>query len=241
MKFSSAAAILLFSLVFLPSCDSGPTVPDVKPTPAATAKPTPSELDLSGDYNVEGLDETLSKPYEGVLAIRNQGDGYRFNWTMSRARPAGTGVQMGDAVAVSFADPTNARGCGVVVYRIASDGSLDGKVANYAEYTFGSEKATRVEGKNFDGKYKLTGTAADGSAYEGTLQTEKNGNGYVFTWLTNRKNYVGFGILRGDRAAVGFGGMQCSFALYKVMSRLSLEGHWGSQRTVTFGTENAKR
>ena len=147
---------------------------------------------------------------------------------------------MGDAVAVTCADPTDGKGCGVVLYKIAPDGSLDGRMAKWGEFTFGTEKAVRVEGTNFDGKYTVTGVGNDGKPYQGTIDVEKNGMGHQFTWHTGT-NSVGFGIWRGDRAAISFGGSQCSFALYQVMSGRSLEGRWGGQRTVAFGTETAKR
>lgn len=207
---------------------------------AATPKPTPTELEVSGAYTVTGENENGSLPYEGLLTIANHGDVYDFRWQTDRPRPLGVGVQFGDAVAVSYADPSTAKGCGVALYRIASDGSLDGRIARWGEYTYGTEKATRTEGTNFDAKYRVTGKNSDGSTYEGTIEVEKNGNGHRFAWHTG-SDQVGFGIWRGDRAAIGFGGKQCSFVIYKIQSGRLLEGFWGSPRSIDFGTETAKR
>ena len=115
---------------------------------------------MSGAYVVTGSGENGTNPYEGILNVTNQQDVYLFKWQTTRPKPGGVGVQMGDAVAVSYADPTNGKGCGVALYRIAPDGSLDGKIARWGEYKFGTEKATRIEGDKFEGKYKIAGTAS---------------------------------------------------------------------------------
>lgn len=236
----SHIALLLPLLALAMSCGGGPDLSNAdKPKPTATSTP-PTELELSGVYNVEGSDENKANPYQGLLTITNQDDAYLFKWNTSRRKPSGVGVQMGDALAVTYADPTNGKGCGVALYKIAPDGSLDGKIAKWGEYKFGAEKAVRVEGDKFEGKYKVTGTTNEGTTYEGTIDVQKNGNGYQFVWRTG-KDSTGFGIWRGDRTAIGFGGRQCSFGLYKVLSARSLDGHWGSQRTIGFGTETAKR
>jgi len=208
------------------------------PIPKAT--PPVSELEMSGVYNVTGAGDNDTDPYQGILTITNREDAYIFKWNTNRSRPGGVGVQSGDAVAVTYADQTNGQGCGVALYKIAPDGSLDGKIAMWGEYKFGTEKATRVAGDNFDAKYNVSGTTGDGKPYEGTIDVEKHGEGYLFKWRIGRES-AGFGIWRGDRAAIGFGGKQCSFALYKVMSARSLEGHWGSPRKLAFGRETAKR
>ena len=235
-----ALSFAVFAIIFTSSCTTGPDLSNINTAPATNANKAATELELSGEYTVSGSNENSGSPYEGLLTISNQDDAYRFSWHTNRPRPGGVGVQMGDAVAVTFADPGQGKGCGVVLYKIAPDGSLDGRIAKWGEFTFGTEKAVRIEGTNFDGKYTVTGTMNDGKPYQGTIDVEKNGMGHQFTWHTGTDS-VGFGIWRADRAAISFGGVQCSFALYQVMSGRSLEGRWGGQRTVAFGTETAKR
>ena len=232
----SLIAVLLLLIV---SC-GGADTPKTSVPARTNANTASAELEMSGVYAVTGSGENGVNPYEGILNVTNQEDVYLFKWQTTRPKPGGVGVQMGDAVAVTYADATNGKGCGVALYKIAPDGSLDGKIARWGEFKFGTEKAFRIEGEKFEGKYRMTGTSNDGKSYEGTIEVEKNGGGYQFTWRTG-KDFVGFGIWRGDRAAISFGGRQCSFALYKVMSARSLEGHWGGQRDVVFGTETAKR
>ncbi|MEO7540225.1 MAG: hypothetical protein ABIV21_09360 [Pyrinomonadaceae bacterium] len=208
---------------------------------ARSPSPTPSELELSGVYNVEGAGENDDDPYKGILTVTNQEDIYKFEWQTNRSRHAGVGVQKGDAVAASYAESGDGEGCGVALYRITADGSLDGSIANWGQYTKGTETAKRIEGSTFEGKYQMSGTTNVGKAYDGTIEIKKNGMGYQFTWKISGRDSFGFGIWRGDRAAISFGGKQCFFALYQVQGARSLDGHWGGQKTVGFGTETAKR
>jgi hypothetical protein len=202
--------------------------------------PTPGERDISGAYEVSGTAGGGLDPYKGTLAIEPQGDLYSFRWTLEKGNRVGTGVQYGNSVAAAFAPTGEGKGCGVGVYKILPDGTLDGRRALFGENKFSIEKATRTEGDTFGAKYSITGTTAEGQPYSGTLETKKDGDGYDFVWRTD-KPLAGFGIWRGSAAAVGFGGPQCSFAYYDILSSSSLEGFWGSPKQITFGKETAKR
>lgn len=207
-------------------------------TPAPTA--TPTEREISGVFNVSGTAANDTEPYNGVLTVVPSGDVYEFRWALNKGTFAGTGVQLGNVTAVSFATTGGGKGCGVTVYRIASDGSMEGRVVQWGEGKFGTEKVTRVEGDNFPGKYSVSGRSGDGKDYTGDLVIKKDGAGYDFEWQAG-KPQVGFGIWKGSYAAVSFGGRQCSFALYDISSNGSLDGSWGGQKAVTFGKEEAKR
>ena len=97
-----------------------------------------------------------------------------------------------------------------------------------------------LEGNGFEGKYAVSGKTNYGREYKGTIEIKKNGSGYQVTWRTGA-DLIGFGVWRGDRAAISFGGAQCSFALFSVKPNGDLDGRWGGQRTVAFGSETAKR
>ena len=116
---------------------------------------------------------------------------------------------------------------------------MSGRSADLGDQKFAIESATRTDGTSFDGKYSITGTTAEGQPYSGSLDVRKDGEGYDFTWKTD-KTLSGFGTWRGSYAAVGFGGPQCSFALYDIAGN-SLDGYWGGQKQITFGKESAKR
>jgi hypothetical protein len=199
-----------------------------------------AERELSGTYNVTGTDENGNDAYTGSLSVNNQGDAYRFRWTTNHDRHEGVGIQIGDSVAASYASTGGGAGCGVVLYKIASDGSLNGRIAHWGEYTYGTEQAVRTEGTGFPGMYSVTGRAADGKEYKGTLKITKDGSGYDFEWKTD-KPYVAFGIWKGSSAAASFGGTKCGFALFSVEASGDLDGRWGGQKAITFGTEKGKR
>lgn len=207
------------------------------PTPA----PTITERLLSGAFNIEGAGPNDSEPYNGLLTIAPQGDVYSFRWATTAGSRAGIGVQIGDATAASYAATGGGEGCGVVLYKIAPDGTLDGRIARWGEEKFATEKATRIEGTGFIGKYTVAGASAAGGQYSGTLSIKKDGAGYDLEWKIGDKPLIAFGTWKGIVAAASFGGRQCSFALYDVHSNGNLEGTWGGQKAVTFGTESAKR
>jgi hypothetical protein len=206
----------------------------------ATPTATPGELAIGGSYAVEGTDPKSGAGYTGTLAVEPSGDLYSLRWTLAGGNRVGTGVQYGSSLAASFAATGAGKGCGVGLYKIAADGTLDGRIARLGDTQFAIEKATRAEGDSFAGKYTLTGTTADGKPYSGTLETRKDGEGYDFIWKTD-KPFGGFGIWRGTTAAVSFGGPQCSFAYFDILSSSNLEGFWGGQKQINFGKESAKR
>lgn len=209
------------------------------------ASPTQGEREISGVFNVDGSEVNGNNPYTGVLTISNQGDVYGFRWSTTKGARVGTGVQLGSSTAASFASTGAGAGCGVVLYRIASDGSLEGRIGNWGESGFGIERATRGMGSGLVGKYTIAGSTLDRKTYGGRLTITKDGSGYNFEWLRDfesdpDKAFVGFGIWKGSYAAVSYGGRQCSFALYDIQSNGNLDGDWGGQSAVTFGTETAK-
>lgn len=232
--------ILVAFVIFLAAC--GGPAERIKEIEARTPTPppAPTEREISGAFNVSGAGDNGNEPYTGLLNIAPRGDVYGFRWSTTKGIRVGVGVQISNATAASFSATGGGKGCGVVLFKISSDGSLDGRAAYWGEENFAVQKATRTEGTGFVGKYSLTGTSAEGTSYNGTLTIVKDGGGYNFEWKGD-KPQVAFGIWKGSIAAASFGGRQCSFALYDIQSNGNLEGNWGGQKAVTFGTETAKR
>lgn len=242
-------AVLLFAALSIVISACGGPGERIKEIEAvkATPSPTPGEREVSGVFNITGAGTNGADEYTGSLKVVPKGDNYEFRWSTTKGTRIGTGVQMGNAVAMSFAPTGGGEGCGVVLYKIASDGALDGKMAIWGETTFQTEQKVRKEGTGFVGKYlgnpshnpDVKVRPAGGPE---TLTITKDGAGYDFEWNTGGKQrHVGFGIWKGNIAAASFGGRQCSFALYDIQSNGSLEGDWGGQSAVTFGKETAKR
>lgn len=238
--------LLLFAVCLLISC--GGPAERIKETAAITPtpSPTPGERDISGNFLITGAAANDADPYTGSLTVAPKGDNYEFRWATTKGTLVGTGVQMGSVVAVTFATTGSGEDCSVVLYKIASDGSMEGRSVLWSDNHFGSERAERKEGTGFVGKYIVTGSDSEGHSYDATLKISKDGSGYDFEWMYEKDKkmtgrQVAFGIWRGSYAAASFGGRQCSFALYDIQSNGSLEGNWGGQKQVTFGTETAKR
>lgn len=232
----------LVVLLAVSICGCGGPAERIQERAKALASPTatPGEREIAGLFQVSGSASGGLDAYTGTLEVQPQGDLYAFRWTLPTGNRIGTGVEYGDHVAATFADAGGGKGCGVTLFRVSGDGaSLSGRSAMFGDQKFAIENATRTEGTTFEGKYSVTGTTVDGHAYSGTLETKKNGEGYVFLWKTDR-SFGGFGIWRGNVAAVSFGGPLCSFALYDISGN-TLDGFWGGQKQITFGKETAKR
>jgi len=221
-------------------CSCGVGGPEIKRLPQ-NPTPTPTEREISGVFNVSGSAANDQDPYTGVLNVTPQGDVYSFRWQTNKGTRIGAGVQLGDAVAVSYAAPGSGKGCGVVLYKITSDGNMNGRLAFWGEDKLATEQAVRTEGRTFAGRYSVTGASLTGEAYKGALKIDKDGAGYDLEWSGFGKPFVAFGTWKGSYAAASFGGSQCGFALYTITGGGSLEGTWGGQKAVTLGTETAKR
>lgn len=200
----------ILSLLLLVACGGpGERIKDIesqKPSPT----PSPGERAISGTFNVAGAFTNDADPYTGILNITPRGEVYGFRWTLSRGNRVGTGVQIGNATAASFAPTGGGKGCGVVLFRIASDGSLDGRIAYWGEEKASTIKATRSEGRGFAGKYSIVGRSRDGlSGFAGNMSVTKDGGGYALEWVQDYERggdetIVAFGIWKGSVAAASF-------------------------------------
>src|SRR3989442_5060168 len=90
---------------------------------STTTTPAAPAHDIAGKYNVVGSNPEGGQ-YKGTLEVIMRGDVYQFRWNAG-TQYDGVGVQNGNIVAVAFANGENGKGCGVVDYDIASNGSLN--------------------------------------------------------------------------------------------------------------------
>ena len=97
---------------------------------------------------------------------------------------------------------------------------------------------------NIAGKYNVTGTNPNGSAYRGTLEIIPHGEVYQFRWKAGNQS-DGVGVVNGDVVAVAFAaganGKGCGVIDYLIRSDGSLVGRWGYWGTDEAGSENATR
>ena len=200
-------------------------------TTAPAAKP-----DVAGKYNITGTNPD-GAPYKGTLEVITRGDVYQFRWNAG-SQYDGVGVQNGNIVAVAYTTGTDGKGCGVVDYDIAGDGSLNGKWGYWGTNEAGTENATRTSGSDLVGEYDATGKNPNGNSYKTKLTVEPAGNLYRFVWSNNTD---GVGIKRGNNVAVGIGGARCGFVMYEVDAGGNLDGVWGGGGSDKTGTEKATK
>jgi hypothetical protein len=255
-KFSSfgliAAAIMLFVSLACSSSSGGENKPVVNPLNSANNSSsannstatddtkTAAPKDIAGEYSVTGSNENGAGNYRGDLTVTRRDDVYQFSWDTAGKKYDGVGVQNGNHVAVAFTEGTNGKGCGVVLYKINADGSLDGRAGYWGVNQSETEEATRTGGTDLAGGYDVTGTNPDGKDYKGKLKISPEGSGYKFEWNTPAL-VSGFGVKQGNFVAAGLGGKQCGFVSYEIKPDGSLDGKWGGAASTTFGTETAKK
>ena len=243
-KFSTVSSLLPVILVMIIGlgCGGGAsdqstntrptgTAPESTPQPASAA-----ETDIAGTYAATGMNAGGGDAYKADLTITKRDDVHQFTWQSGPNKYDGVGVRTDDSIAVAFTEGTDGKGCGVVLYKIGDDGSLNGKAGYWGVNKSESETAKRSGGTQFEGAYDITGTSPDGKAYTGKLDITRSGEGYDFNWNAGGLT-KGFGVREGNKAAVGFGGNQCGFVLYEVKSDGTLSGKWGGKGVKTFGTE----
>ncbi len=216
--------------------DSTNTVSDT------TAKTTTADApkDISGSYEISGTNEKGAGNYKGNLEVTKREEVYQFSWDTAGKKYDGVGVRDDTTVAVAFTNGTNGKGCGVVLYKINPDGSLDGKAGYWGVNESENETATQTSGSDLAGEYEVKGKNPEGNDYAGKLSVKQEGEGYKFLW-TGADTIEGFGIRQGDKAAVGLGGKQCGFVAYTINSDGSLDGKWGGYGSNSVGTETAKK
>src|SRR4030095_4201282 len=179
-----------------------------------TTSPSPADPeDISGAYDITGMNENGAVAYKGTLMVTNRGDVYQFSWDTAGKKYEGVGVKAGDHIGVAFAAGDNGEGCGVVLYNIGADGTLDGKAGYWGNNSSETETANRMKGTDLVGEYETSGTNTAGQDYEGKLVVKKSGAGYTFSWSAG-STFEGFGIRQDDTVTVGFGGDKCGFASY---------------------------
>jgi hypothetical protein len=248
-KRSAANLLVCLALVIAAAAacsnSSGPPVPNNAASNSTSNSQTTSSTpaakrDIAGNYDAAGTNVNGGGAYKASLVVTPRDDVYQFSWDSAGNKYDGVGVVTDNTVAVSYTEGPNGKGCGVVLYKIGADGSLDGKSGYWGVNSAETEKGTRKSGSDLDGTYDIAGTNVEGKDYKGTLEIKKDGEGYEFRWNAGSA-FSGFGIKEGDKAIAGFGGKQCAFVAYDIKPDGTLDGKWGGQGNNSFGTETAKK
>ncbi len=93
----------------------------------------------SGTYTVSvpGVSENV---YNGTLTITPTDGSYQLHWETNQVNFSGTGLLVGDKLAAVYGLPDQ---CGLVVYQIQANGSLDGTWIVQGQTLVGAERAAR--------------------------------------------------------------------------------------------------
>src|SRR5260370_24160809 len=112
-----------------------------------------------------------------------------------------------------------------------STNSSTSKTNENSSTTKTTTSTTKGEPPDIAGKYSVTGTNENGSAYKGELEVIKHGDVYQFRW-SGGASYDGVGVQLGDVIAVAFTtgehGKGCGGGAYTTTAdAATLDGTWG--------------
>ena len=92
-----------------------------------------------GGFTAMGMNPGGAGVYRGTALLRATGATFAAHWEVGGSTYDGTGVRLGDAYGVAYGDAS----CGVALYRLNPDGSLEGAWALQGQTEAGTETATR--------------------------------------------------------------------------------------------------
>ena len=149
---TAARAVALPSLcLLLAGCGAGtktaPASNSASPTaksdntPAKPAEKPATPTAIEGMYAVTGTNPS-GAPYKGDLEVIKHDKVYQFRWTAGKSYD-GVGVLRDGVVAVSFCDGPDGKGCGVVCFNVAADGSMDGTWGMWGTDESGTMRASQ--------------------------------------------------------------------------------------------------
>lgn len=214
---------------------------NVSSTPTTISSPAtqnPSAKDISGEYEATGTNPNGKGTYVADLTVIKHGEVYQFSWDTGGNKYDGVGVQTDNFVSVAYTEGTNGKGCGVKLYKINSDGSLDGKLGYWGKDSIEIEKAIRTSGTDLVGEYQITGKNQNDEQNKSKLTISSSGPGFTFKWK-GENSFNGGGVRLENMITAGFGADQCGFVAYEIKPDGILVGKWGAVGVEQFGTEKA--
>ncbi|HMT09981.1 MAG TPA: hypothetical protein PKA82_18490, partial [Pyrinomonadaceae bacterium] len=178
LKLTSFAIALALAAIFGVACNfsvgtnsatSTSNTNNSASTPAASpkAEAPKKDVDIAGKYDTTGTNPDGGGEYKAELTVTKRDDVYQFSWVSGKNSYDGVGVMTDGEVAVSYTDGPNGKGCGVVLYKIAGDGSMNGKVGYWGTNTMETESAKRTSGSDLEGSYDIEGKNPEGKPYKG--------------------------------------------------------------------------
>jgi hypothetical protein len=178
---------------------------------------------LTGVYRANGTNPGGSK-YTGIVALKEDGEDFKLTWWVGKDVFKGSGHFAGKMLVINWGDSTP------VIYSFGDEGALDGEWADgSATETLtpvGTAAPTDTEVSPPEGEYQVEGKSADGSSYEGTVDIEKDGDGYSLHWQVGGSEYDGKGTFADNLLTVDWG--STTPIVYALADDGSLTGLWDS-------------
>jgi hypothetical protein len=155
-----------------------------------------------------------------MVALAQDKDQFDFTWWIAKDVFRGSGHFAGKMLVVNWGDKTP------VIYTFGDEGALDGEWADGSATETLELVANAAPGDIAlsEGSYKVEGKNADGSAYEGTVEIERQGKGYHLSWEVGSSSYEGNGVLAGNLLTVEWGSP--TPVVYALGTDGSLTGLW---------------
>ena len=107
-----------------------------------------ADANVIGNYTCMGADALGQNKYTNPVTVTKNGSAYIIQWMNTSGNPynVGTGIvntSVSDSLAATFWDPATKGSVGVILYHIASDGSMQGNWALMGGSTVGVETCTK--------------------------------------------------------------------------------------------------
>jgi hypothetical protein len=203
---------------FMPGRAGAASQPQIAAGAAPASAPTRPPA-LTGIYRVNGSNPDGSR-YDGMLAVNQDGDRFRFKWWIGSDIYTGTGQLAGRMLVVNWG------GLKPVVYTFNSGGRLDGEWADgSAKETVNLFARAAPDGVALSaGRYRVDGRNPDGSRYRGVVTMTRQSSRYSLDWTVDSSAYHGNGTLDGNMLTVEWGGD--TPLVYALAADGTLKGLW---------------
>ncbi len=165
-----------------------------------------SQSNIEGTWKISEGKAPNGERYTGsadIQATLREANLYSVSWNTSAGEFSGLAFLEDGHLFVGWAP--QGKTYGVAVYRINSDGTLDGKwTYSGGRGQVGEETATGGKAGKVEGNYEIAGRDSGGE-YNGSLRIRRSDDTYELTWTVDRTTYRGVGLRSGDWLAVGWG------------------------------------
>lgn len=209
-----------------------PSLPGQAPVANRAASPG-----IEGRWLLVEARSLAGNPYHGAVRFSKRGDRYDVAWQTTGGDYTGIGLVRGDRVCVGWSTGS----FGVVLYKIGTDGTLDGtwSVKGSEAATSGVETATGGTPGKLVGRYLVVGSNPDAqNQYRGQLEITQTGKTYRLHWTTGDASVIGVGLRIDDDLFVAWGGPEPFGVVSYIFNRDRAQGWWTQGGASEVGREN---